>query len=66
MVKGSAADKAGLKEYDIILEFQGEKVTQENPLANILQKYKAGDIISLKVLRKGKEITLKVKLEEKK
>ena len=66
VVKGSAADKAGLKEYDLILECQGEKVTEKNPLANILQKFKIGDEISLKVLREGKEINLKVKLEEKK
>ena len=66
LVKGSAADKAGLKEYDIILESSGEKITQENPLADLLQKFKIGDEISLKVLREGKEITLKVKLEEKK
>ena len=66
LVKGSAADKAGLKEYDIILESSGEKITQENPLADLLQKFKIGDEISLKVLREGKEINLKVKLEEKK
>ena len=66
LVKGSAADKAGLKEYDIILESSGEKITQENPLADLLQKFKISDEISLKVLREGKEITLKVKLEEKK
>ncbi|MDI6591753.1 MAG: trypsin-like peptidase domain-containing protein [Patescibacteria group bacterium] len=66
VVKGSAADKAGLKEYDIILEMNGEKITEENPLAHLLQKYRVGEEISLKVLREGKEITLKVKLEEKK
>lgn len=66
VVKGSTADKAGLKEYDIILEMNGEKITTKNPLSDILQKLKIGDEISLKVLRKGKEITLKAKLEEKK
>lgn len=66
VVKGSAADKAGLKEYDIILELNGEKITEKEPLANLLQKYKIGQEISLKVLREGKEINLKVKLEEKK
>jgi len=66
VVKGSAADKAGLKEYDIILEIDGEKITEENPLADALSKQKIGQEISLKVLREGKEITLKVKLEEKK
>ena len=66
LVKGSAADKAGLKEYDIILELNKEKITEKNPLANVLQKYKIGEEVSLKILRQGKEINLKVKLEEKK
>ena len=66
IVKGSAADKAGIQEFDIILEMAGQKITTENPLSDILQKHKIGDEIESKVLRKGKEIALKVKLEEKK
>jgi serine protease Do len=66
IVKGSAADKAGIKEYDILLEANGEKITEENSLADILSKYKIGDEITFKVLREGKEIYLKAKLEEKK
>jgi len=37
---GSAADKAGIREGDIILEFNGEKITTENSLAKIIMKYK--------------------------
>ena len=66
IVKNSAADKAGLKEYDIILELNEEKISEENPLADILQKYKIGEEISLKILREGKEMNVKLKLEEKK
>jgi len=66
IVKNSAADKAGLKEYDIILELNGEKINEENPLTDILQKYKIGEEISLKILREGKEMNAKLKLEEKK
>jgi serine protease Do len=66
IVKGSAADKAGIKEYDVLLEANGEKITEENSLADILSKYKIGDEITFKVLREGKEIYLKAKLEEKK
>ncbi len=66
VVKGSAADKAGLKEFDIILECQKEKITDKNPLANILQKFKIGEEIFLKVLRNGKKIIIKMKLGEKK
>jgi len=66
IVKGSTADKAGIKEFDIILECRGEKITLKNPLANILQKCKIGEEVTLKILREKKEITLKAKLEEKK
>ncbi len=66
IAKDSAADKAGLKEYDIILECQGEKITFKNPLTFILQKYKIGQEISLKILREKKQIELRAKLEEKK
>lgn len=66
VIKNSAAAKSGLKEYDIILKINDEKITEKNPLANILQKYKIGQEISLKILRENKELSLKVKLEEKK
>lgn len=66
VVKGSAAEKAGLKEFDIILECQGDKVDDDNPLAQLLQKHKIGEEITLTVLREKKKIELKVKLEEKK
>lgn len=66
VVKGSAAEKAGLREFDIILEARGEKITSENPLSSILQKSQINEEIELKVLREGKEIALKVILEEKK
>ncbi len=65
VIKGTAADKAGIKEFDIILECNGEKITEKNPLGHILQKCKIGAETSFKVLREGKEIILKVKLEEK-
>ncbi len=65
VVEGSAAHKAGIKEWDILLECNGEKITTKNPLAHILQKCKIGGETIFKVLRDKKEITLKAKLEEK-
>ncbi|MEA3344149.1 MAG: trypsin-like peptidase domain-containing protein [Patescibacteria group bacterium] len=66
VIKGSAADKAGLKEFDIILEAKGKKINSEKPLSNTLQESKIGETIELMVLRKSKRITLKAKLAEKK
>ena len=66
IIAGGAAEKACLKEFDIILECQGEKITEENPLSCILQKCEINQEISLKILRNKKEMTIKAKLEEKK
>src|SRR3989339_532002 len=65
VVKGSSADKAGIKEWDIIIECNNEGITIKNPLAHILQKCKIGGEITIKVLRDGKKLELKAKLEEK-
>jgi S1-C subfamily serine protease len=66
IIKGSPVDKAGLKEYDIILELNEEKITEENPITDIIQKFKINEEIRLKIIREGKEINIKAKLEEKK
>src|SRR3989344_3560046 len=65
VIEGSAAQRAGIKEFDIMLECNGQKITLKNPLANILQKCKIGEETSFKVLRDSQEVMLKVVLEEK-
>jgi len=65
VIKGSAAERAGIQEYDIILECNNEKITSQNPLANILQKCQIGHEASFKVLREGQELMLKAMLGEK-
>ncbi|MDP3995800.1 MAG: trypsin-like peptidase domain-containing protein [bacterium] len=66
IIKNSPVEKAGLKEYDIVLEMNGEKITEANALTDVMQRCKIGDEILLKVLREGKEIKAGVKLKEKK
>ena len=66
VIKNSPAEKAGIREYDIILEVEKEKINEDNTLADVLSKHKIGDELKLKILREGKEIVLRVKLEEKK
>jgi serine protease Do len=64
IVSDSAAEKAGLQENDIILEFGGEKITLQNSLAKIIQKYNSGDKVVLKILREKEEKTIEVTLGE--
>jgi serine protease Do len=65
VIPGSPADKAGLRENDIILEINGTKITEDYDLMTAIQKYSVGDMISLKVFQKDKEKEIQVKLEER-
>ncbi|MDD2696580.1 MAG: trypsin-like peptidase domain-containing protein [Candidatus Pacebacteria bacterium] len=65
VASGSAAEKAGLKENDIILEFNGEKITTDNSLSKVIQKYDAGDKVVLKILRDKEEKLIQVTLGER-
>lgn len=60
----SPAERAGIREGDIILEFNQEKITPENSLARIIVKYNPGDRVVLKILRDGRERTIEVVLGE--
>lgn len=64
ITEGSAAEIAGLKEGDIILEFGGEKVSEDNSLSKIISNYNPLDEVSLKILRDGLEETVSVTLGE--
>jgi len=62
---GSPADKAGLVENDIILEVNGQKLTEENPLADLIAKHNPGDEVTLKIAHKGQESEVKIVLGKK-
>lgn len=64
VMPGSPADKAGIVEYDIILEVDGEKVTSEHPLASLIRKKNVGETVRFKILHKGEEKIVALKLEE--
>ncbi len=64
VIPGSPADKAGLKENDIILEVDGQKLDENHPLSSIIGQHKPGDTVKLKILSQGQEKTVSIKLEE--
>ena len=66
VIPGSPADKAGIVENDIILEIDGQKITQNNDLSSVIRNKKVGDEVTLKILHRGQEKIVKVKLEERK
>jgi Do/DeqQ family serine protease len=62
--KGSPAEKAGLQKYDVIVEVNGEKVTDSNNLKLKIANIEPGKKVEIKVIREGKEQAFSVTVEE--
>ncbi len=63
VVPNSSADKAGLKQGDIIVEFDGKKVAEEKDgLIKLMMTKKVGDTVELKIWRDNELKKVKVKL----
>ncbi|MBM3281617.1 MAG: PDZ domain-containing protein [Candidatus Harrisonbacteria bacterium] len=64
VVKGSPADKAGIKKGDIILSFNGADVTYQKTLSDYLEERQVGERIKLTFLRNGEIKTVETILSE--
>jgi len=62
VVDGSAAASAGVLPDDIITQIDGQKITEENSLAEIISKKKVGDTVTLSVYRESETQDLKATL----
>lgn len=61
---GSAADRAGVKQGDVILDVDGRAVSDSNELRNAISSTAPGTTVALRVVRDGKEQTIKATLGE--
>lgn len=64
VVKDSPADKAGIKEGDVVLRINNDDINENNSLIRLLGKYQPGDEVTLQALRDGNQMNIKVKLGE--
>lgn len=62
--EGSAAEKAGIKEGDVILRYQGETVLSAAQLARLVRETPAGRTVPVEVSRAGAPQKLSVTLAE--
>ena len=65
VVSGSAADKAGIRQGDIITEFDGQSVSTMSQLKELMTYYKSGQKVKVKLERLGngyEEQTIEVTL----
>ncbi len=62
VITDGPADKAGVKEGDIITKIDDTAIDQNNSLSALVNKHKVGDKVKLTIVRDGKEQTLAVTL----
>lgn len=62
VIKGGPADKAGLRDKDIITAVNGVKVGAAGSLSSLIGEYKPGDTVQFTVIRDGNEIAINVTL----
>jgi serine protease Do len=61
---GGPADKAGFKSGDVVLQFNGHKVTDSRHLRLEVAEILPGESVPVEVLRNGSNKTLQVKVKE--
>ncbi|MEK4496412.1 S1C family serine protease [Ureibacillus sp. FSL W8-0352] len=65
VVPGSPADRAGVEQYDVIVEMDGQKIENSIDLRqHLYNETEIGDTLKMKVYRAGKMIELQLKLTE--
>jgi serine protease Do/serine protease DegQ len=66
ITKGSAAEKAGLRVGDVIVEANGKPVTSSASIRNTVGLMRVGEKVHLKVLRNGKPVTITAEVAKEK
>lgn len=64
VLAGSPADKAGLKNGDVILKVNDTKIDSSNSLSSLVSQFQPGETVTLIIYRDGKEQQVKVTLAE--
>lgn len=65
VMDGTAADEAGLKRDDIILEYNGKKVESDNHLRRLVAATQPGEEVEMEIWRDGDRKKLEVEIGER-
>ena len=64
VMDASPAEKAGVKQGDVIVEFNGKKIKSSSELPHIVGGTSVGKEVIMKIMRDGEELALQVKVGE--
>lgn len=64
VIKGSAAEKAGLKAGDVIVKVDGEKVATPREISDALHSTRSKKTVAFNIVRNRKEVNLNITLDE--
>ena len=64
VMKGSPADKAGIRQGDVILQYNGKEVEDTGHLRNIVSQTPIASKVKIKLLRQKKELEVEVVVSE--
>lgn len=64
--KNSAAAKAGLKIWDLIISVNGKQINGASDLRNIIGQFSPNDVVNIGYIRDKKEYSVKIKLDKAK
>jgi serine protease Do len=62
---GGPAEKSGLENYDVILEFNGKQIRNGEDLVAAVTAASVGSKVPMKISRNGKEQTLEIKIAQR-
>jgi S1-C subfamily serine protease len=66
VITDSPAEKAGIREMDVILELNGTRLDRDHPIQDFLENLNVGDEVHLLVMRGEKQFPVKLALTERK
>ena len=65
VTEDAPADKAGLKNHDVIVKVGDTDINDSNDLVQVISKSDPGDVLTFHIYRQGQEITLDVEIGSK-
>ncbi len=64
VVEDSPAHKAGIEQFDVLLELDGQIIVNREQLTTLVRSKEPEDTVELEVVRKGEKLKFSAKLEE--